>query len=153
MPDSVLERIAEELKTALATITEANDYPVTLSVSRATVRDIPKHLDLILHQGDGTRNDDAPTGLESWRQTFFAVAYVLPPDGDATPIDEYNNAIAASIYNALSEDTSRGGLAIDTVFEQVFPFPPIEGEFGGLTFVFSVEYRHSLGDANESVSD
>ncbi len=147
MSDSVLEQIAQNIETTLQGITRAAGYSFDLTVTRATHKNEPRHLRAYIFQLSPDEDEiNAPITKEQWKQAFAVVAYSIPTETDTTPFDQYNNEIAAAIHKELMRDYSRGGLAIDTTIKPTLYFPPLDGEFAGITFQFDVRYRHRLDD-------
>lgn len=139
---SVLEQIATNIEQTLATIKTPSGYQ--LSIQRARAVNSPRHLAGYIFQLSPTAIDDGIVGLDEWWQSFAVVVYTIPTADDATPVDSYNNDINAAIYTALMLDYSRGGLAIETKINPTLYFPPVEGEYSGITFMFDVHYRTAL---------
>jgi hypothetical protein len=139
---SVLERISQNVESTLGNLTTQSGYQ--LSIQRARLKVIPQHLSGFIYQLSPTDVTDAQIGTDEWKQSYAVVMYVQPTEDDTTPVDSYNNDIAATIYTALQEDLTRGGLALDTIIHPMLFFPPIEGEFSGITFMFDVHYRTAI---------
>lgn len=146
MPDSRLESIAKNVLTTLQTITTANGYPHTLEVARGKKINLPAHLRAYVFQLPPDDVEPSPINAEDWYQEFAVVVYVIPTEDDSVPVDEYNNAVQASIHKALMTDYTRGGYAINTIIRPTLFFPPEDGELAGITFLFRVHYRHKLDD-------
>jgi len=144
--DSVLEKISQNVLTTLQTITTPT-YAITLDVARATkVQRAPKHLNVDIFQVGPDPDDSEVVAADTWFQHYACVCYVQPGDDDTTPVDVYVNQIHAAMYHALMADVTRRGNAMNTVIMPYLPFPPINGEAGGLTFAFKVHYRTVIDD-------
>ncbi|HEV7297757.1 MAG TPA: hypothetical protein VGN72_00205 [Tepidisphaeraceae bacterium] len=142
---SVLERISENVLTSLQAITTENGYEIKLDVHRAKAVNEPRHLKSIIHQLSPVEDEESSVmGYSGWLQPYAVVTYVIPLDDDETPIDTYNNQVAMALHKALAADTTRGGLAIDTLIRPMLYFPPVQGEYAGTTAIFDVRYRHIL---------
>lgn len=145
MADSILEQIAQNVLTVVGGVTTTNGYAYQLDVARAKKINTPAHLKAYVFQLSPDDDViDAPITQEQWKQNFAVVVYVIPTEEDSTPVDVYNNQIAAAIHKELMKDYSRGGHAINTVIKPTLYFPPVDGELAGITFMFDVIYRHSL---------
>lgn len=141
--DSVLEDIAQNVLTTLATVTTSNDYENTLTVSRlAAAPMIPDDNRVYVFQGVTTKQT-APVRHYQWLQQFVAVAYVIEADSSSTPIDSRLNSIVGDIGKALMIDPTRGGFAIDTIIEGAEPFLEDDGGmvYHGTRVVFDVSYK------------
>lgn len=136
---SVLERISENVGTTLASLTTQGGYQLT--ITRAPWKLVPSHLTGYIFQLPPSDITNSSTMTDEWKQAYAVVVYVIPNEDDATPVDTYNNDIAATIYTALKADYTRGGLAIDTIIQPTLYFPPISGEASGITMLFDVHYR------------
>jgi hypothetical protein len=139
---SVLERIASNVASTLAGMTTAGGY--NLTITRAKRVNQPAHLQGYIYQLSENPIEDAQIGTDEQKQPFAVVVFVIPAEDDDTPVDTYNNDIAATIKTALMSDFSRGGLAINTEITQTLYFPPVAGEFSGITLMFNVHYRNLL---------
>ena len=117
-----------------------------LAVQRAMATTEPAHLLAVIFQNPADRVDDAAVGTDEWVQQYAIVVYVVPLEGDQTPVDSYSNAAFGAISKALMADPYRGGLALNTVVQAPLFFPAVAGEFAGLTFNFDVQYRAAIDD-------
>lgn len=151
---TVLERIAQNVLTTLTGVTLAMPDGSTpgLTIRRATASTSPAHLSGVIFQNSADGVEDAPVMTDEWVQQFAVVVYVIPFEGDATtppdptPVDAYNNAIIGALYRAIKADYTRGGLAVNTVVQGPLMFPPVAGEYDGVTFNFEVSYRNVTDD-------
>ncbi len=153
LPATVLELIAQDV---LATIDGLSvPMPValadgsttfTLNAEREPQKAEPGPFRVEIKQSGGDRIDEAAQGTDEWVQQFHAVVYVLLAEDDPTGLDVYGNAIVGALHRALMEDYTRGGHALNTIVQAPVFFPPVAGEFDGLTFNFDVQYRHLLDD-------
>jgi hypothetical protein len=143
----VVEQISVNVLATLQNCTVANGYGYDLAITRAKFKNEPAHLNGVIFQVSPDDVQDAGTQSEEWWQMYAVVVYILPTEDDETPIDTYNNACFAAIHNELQKDVTRDGLAVDTVPMPPLFFPPVEGEFGGMTYNFKVHYRTRLDDA------
>jgi hypothetical protein len=147
---SLKERIALNVLSTVGSLLTQNGYQ--LAISRALAKTNPSHLSGEIFQLSPTDVADASIGTDEWKQAFAIVVYVIPTEDDTVPVDSYNNDIDASLYTALMADPHRGGLALDTIIEPTLYFPPVEGEFSGITFMFQVRYRHAIDKPYVSLS-
>jgi hypothetical protein len=149
MAISILERIAANVlstinNVALPNVTTTAGNPQTLKAIRPLKKTTPSHLLAVLFQLSPELDNDSPLMTDQRWQLFTVVVYVLPSETDTTPIDSYNNDIAAALQLALMADYSRGGLAINTRMMPTIYFPPVDGEVCGIAFNFMVQYRTTL---------
>jgi hypothetical protein len=146
---SVLERLATNIESTIANLQTQGGYQLT--ISRATKKINPAHLAGFIYQLPAQMVNDAMIQSNEWRQQFAIVVYVIPLDDDTTAVDTYNNDIAASLHMALMNDYTRGGLALDTIVMPTMYFPPVDGEFSGITFIFDIHYRTTLDKPYQSM--
>jgi hypothetical protein len=146
MADYVLERIAQNVATSLAGITAGDTYKNTLNITRAKKKNEPRHLAGFIFQLSPDDVQSGATQADEWVQPFAVVLYVMPTDDDTTPVDQFNNNVFGDMYKAIMADYSRGGLAVNTEVKPPLFLPPVQGEFGGITFQFDVRYRNRIDD-------
>lgn len=139
-----LEIIAEDIDSTLAGITETNGYDYTLSVERAKKKNEIEHLKAVIHQTAATNTTPDGQVSDERSATFVVVAYVLP-ENDNDDYDTINRYLAAAIELELLKDHTRGNNAIDTIIGDVVNMPGDDGEFGGFSLQFTVNYRYQFG--------
>jgi hypothetical protein len=142
MGKSVLERIALNRESTVANLITPAGYQ--LRICRARQVNPPAHLQGYIFQLSPEDINDAMTGSDEQKQAFAIVMHVMPAEDDITPIDTYNNDIAAALRTALMADYQCGGLALNTIIVPTLYFPPIAGDVAGITFLFDVHYRTAL---------
>ncbi len=152
--DPIIEQIAQNLKSAVSAITTANGFQQDLTCVRPLSNDWesnerPRDNLVLLVQMPATRDDAISTagnsGLYGERALYELQCYVCPGDDSTTPIDTLLNRIRADVRKKLMEDPTRGGLAIDTEFEESVPFEHSQG-ISGLALSFAVRFRTPFDD-------
>jgi len=149
MSTPVLEQIASNIETSVNEITEANGYSQDLTAVRPRRNDYkdvsPDDLTVLIFQGDEEIVETAPIGVAEYRQPFMLFALVIDSDSETASMDTRRNQVRADIIKKLMTDTSRGGLAIDTLVEPSRMFDDEDG-FAGIAVNFSVFYRTKPDD-------
>jgi hypothetical protein len=146
--DPLVEKIAQNVLTTLQTIVAGvtvgtTAYNYTIAAQRHS-RDGDKraHLNAILVQADPRAVVPAPIpNTLEWRQPFHCGVYIIPAEGDATPIDQYLNRAIADVQKAIMVDRYRGGLALDTQIVAPSIVTNDELKFDIAVVQFEVHYR------------
>lgn len=112
----VSEIIAVNVLETVQGVTVESGYNYDLTAQRHMKSgDKRAHLNAILLQDDPREATDTKAyNTMEWWLPFHIGVYVIPLEGDATPIDTYCNAIAADVQKALMVDRYRGNNALDT---------------------------------------
>ena len=139
---SVLERIAINQETTLGNV--ITEGKLVLSIRRARAKNEPAHLAGFIYQLPPADVADAAVSTDEFKQAFALVVYVIPAEDDETPVDTYNNDIAAAAVEALMSDYTRGGLALNTIIQPPLYFPSVAGDYAGITLLWEVHYRTKL---------
>ena len=138
----IVELIAQDIFGVLQTVNTTNGYSYDLVPERASMQGAnPTHLLCILYQLDPDRNDSESNGLDGWIQPFAIDVFVIPSQSDTTPVDQYKNIIYAEIYQALMQDYSRSGYALDTLIHSPLHFKAANGTYDGFALQPEVTYR------------
>ena len=148
MSTPIIELIAENVKTAINAVTEANGY----NQNHTAVR--PKKVDYASPWNDLTAlvcqvEADVIDGVQSctsWRQYFLIVVMVVESDTATASIDTRHNQIASDIEKQIMVDHTRGGNAVDTKIVEKMPFDPDDESPGGVAVKISVDYRTPVGN-------
>lgn len=146
MSYTILEQIAQALKTRLETVTAANGYTVTLSsVKRPTKFGnwTPEHLVCLLTQED-PQPEESTFDADHRACVFLAHVGVSDSDDSDEPIDTLLNGLAGDLEKAIFAERKLGGLAEN--IEILGPQKWQEKGFVGITLRFRVSYRHAKGD-------
>lgn len=115
----VVERIAQDLMTALATITSTR-FTLALPIVRpARLGDwTPADHQVLLVQAEAVRltEGDVEAGAGQglaicWAQLFFADLILLPTGDTTVPLDQAFNVFLSAAVKAVMADKTRGGLA------------------------------------------
>ncbi len=143
----VIEHIAEDIKTAIEGITEANGFNQDLTAIRPKrivfANTIPDDLTVLIVQADETEGE-SPVGTKEWIQAFIIMALVIDSDKATDSIDTRINKVRADVEKKLKEDPYRGGHAIDTDIDSSLIFD-VE-EFSGIEIRVLVTYRVQYDD-------
>jgi len=155
--EPLVEDIAEDIRSTIATITIANGYKQDLLPLRPTSNDwrtgTPQiNGRVIIVQEDPDEDEATSTGgnsgLLGWIQPFALVCYVLASDKEETPIDTRTNRVRADLEKALTNgeaSRTRGGRAIDTFVGPPQAFDANAGSTGIIVLII-VRYRTKDND-------
>lgn len=109
MSEPVIELIAEELETRLATVTEGNGYHQTLTVVRPSRRGIDSeknNLAVITQDAIEVDEDIAEGGIcnsfQQWKLTFGIELLSRQSDTDDTPVEKLINRLWADCIQAIT---------------------------------------------------
>jgi hypothetical protein len=150
MPTPIIETFAAALKTRLETITTGSDYNYSPTVVRRVKRsDDPAHLQIRILQPDREPVEGAEDRSE-WIQPFQIRLVVMPPDGDAVPLDTYRNLFAADVEKCLDIDAQPAWWStiagiVQCTLDGPFSFDE-EADYDGCEFILNCHYRHVRGD-------
>lgn len=142
MATSILEQIAEDIKTTINEITTENEFNQNLNAIRPRRIDFLEgfnDLDVLINQVEAEQLD-GPTMCFQWLQFYVLTAFVIDSDTSTTSIDTRLNAVAADIQKKLIEDQTRDGLAELTGIDSVTPFDGDPGEPTGIAIKIWVQY-------------
>lgn len=149
METPVIELIAENIKVALAEITEAAGFNQTLHPVRPKRSDFEQtswdDLTVLISQTEA-EDQKAEMGFKGWRQYFILTAIVIDAKTVQTPIDTRLNRVTADIVKKLYADTRRNDLAYDTNIHSAVPFIDEETAMSGIAIQISVDYRTKEDD-------
>ena len=119
------EQISRQILTTLKGVTVEAGYGVTLKAQRATRPPPPaEKLLAVLYEGDDVVVDDGSgdgggaIGLTTWLRPYAVLVYAMGAESDTEPYDALLNLARASVEKALVVDTSRGGLARNTILQE-----------------------------------
>ena len=152
MTEPLIERIALNLATTLATVTTANGYHQDVAdVIRPTRLADDGLVDrrVLLGQGEPSEAEDSSEAFKTWLQPFPAVLYVRPSEKDSTPVDTLVNRFRTDVEKAVMVDQTRGGLALDTLVRAYENVLSEDGALGGVVVHVEVLYRHRVEDPND----
>ena len=140
----LIETIAVEIAAQISEITVANGYNQDLVPVRSKRNDFsdiaPVDGKVLIWQGEERAPGAEAVGTEEWLQEFLLIAIVTDGDAAATSIDTRLNQVRADIQKKLLLDHTRGGNAIDTMFEGSAKFDDGKG-FSGIVVNCVVHYR------------
>lgn len=149
MSTVVIEQIAQKIATRLAGVSGATVVRPKRIGSDPGIGN--KYIWLI--QGDAFKNEDASAEgnpkLQAWDQAFHLDVFMRETDADTLPMDQRINTFIGQIITKLTEPSlweTWEGLAIETNFTDVQPFPPIDGTHSGAELTMNVLYRHREND-------
>ena len=150
----IVELITRNIETTLASVTMPERFwlhptdSVTVLRPTKTGEYSPRHLQMVLVQGDPTRATDLdipgnPPAV-GWRQAYSVNCVIIVAERSSWSIDEAANIFWANVVKTVSADPQRGGLANDTVLLA----PQLWREIGyeGITVEFDVIYRCAEND-------
>jgi hypothetical protein len=153
MAETVRERILATLKTTLEEITKDNGYRSDVeSVQRYmqhgnTLTDVPC---IIINSGPD-RWDDDNTVIMSAVFTVFLDIWIRQDEDDTVPTDKILNDLLADVFEAIKEDTTLDGDALDIKFRSIDPFETIEGQpHAGVTVELEIMYRFKQDDPEKT---
>lgn len=118
-PDPILIRIVNDVEKALSLVAPPL-YPVTLVTDRPTqLKPSIAEGRCTVELGNAERAPmtDTSNGTIRWHQQLLVTVCTLIPDDNTMPFDQMFAWYVAAIEKALLADTSRGGIAIDTIPE------------------------------------
>lgn len=161
MANAVVENLALRIVDRLKTIAVGDTYNNTVNrVLRPTRTDWSvgmgiDHLDIILEQGERTREDELSDGSPAaiaWLQSFILYGFVVLSDNESTPVDQVVNDFAADIEKALTIDVQwpdgdgDDHLAIDSRITSVSPILDPAGEYSGCIVTYDCLIRTQEND-------
>jgi len=145
----LIEKIAENIKTAIAAITTGAGFNQTLIPIRPKRNDFAAaawdDLTVLINQAEAEEHEGG-YGAKEWRQNFILVCIVIDDETATTSIDTRLNQVSSDIFKKLLEDPGRGGLAIDTNIHAAKPFIDDETAMSGIAVQVSVDYRTKEND-------
>lgn len=149
--ETVRERILDNLKTTLESITTANGYSFDFAagqVERWSMHGngIVNTPAIVISPGDEEERD-APYPYEECLLHVYLDTFFSHSDGDTTATDTYLNRLQGDIKKSVLIDGTRGGNAIDTNVIGSTPFEIIEGQpYAGIIIELGIRYRHLRSD-------
>ena len=153
-PDTIEERIRDDIVTTLQSVTTGNGWRQTLSVVGRKQRGdytIVNNL-CIVYADDPTPVEQASYIDHELEQDFAICFYKVQDETGTTDIDELIANTAGDIQSALCQITThqRGGLALRTMPKGRIGFQEESGEFAGCIVVVTVQYGTRWGDPTAS---
>lgn len=149
MATPITESIAVNIATAINAITVANGFEQNLTAVRRRRLDFsdikPEDLKVLIIQAEDELPDEEAVGSNEWLQVYFLEAFVIDSDSAATSIETRTSKVRDDIRKKLTEDTTRGGYAIETMLRAAVPFDDGEG-FTGIELEIAVHYRTQWND-------
>lgn len=149
MADTIREKIMDNIKTVLETITTGNGYENTIaSVQRwrQTGNNLKNLPAVIVEEGPEDNEEDA-FPLATCKLTVFLTLFIRQLESDSTDTGEKLNSLLGDIKKALKVDITRDSNAVDTSFKSITPFETDEGQTAaGLIIETFVLYRHQQTD-------
>lgn len=149
MPDTIRERIFQNIESVLATIRIVNGYDNDIqSVQRwrqngNTLKDVPA----VIVSAGTERNEDKPFPLTTCNVSVFLDLWIRENESSVQGTEILLNSLLGDIKKALKIDIARAGNAIDTNFGDTLPFETVEGEaHAGLVIEVLIKYRHLQTD-------
>jgi hypothetical protein len=148
MATAIVELIAQNIATALATVTVANGYANTLIVERrkpagnAPVRDGLA----VLFQGDPEAGSGQPLQRREWRQPFHVLLCATQADSESGNIDARLNSLRADVEKVLLAAPNRGGYAVDTELQPPHFATNTHGDVEAVVVTVEVTYRTAWND-------
>jgi len=111
----IVELIARDVLATVAGVKEAAGFNYNLTAQRHSVDgDKEVHLNAVIVQQDPELLNDKVPNTNEWLQSFEVGVFILPAQGDPTPIDQYVNLIRSDVERAVMVDRYRSGNALDT---------------------------------------
>ena len=150
MADSIREKIMQNIKTTLLTISVANGYVNEISSVQRwaqagnNLADVPC---IIINAGPETLQQKP--GLVAECRLSVMIDLWIRHDTTANPgsTDAILNSIFADIEKALMVDYTRGGYAVNTYVTNVVPFETAKGQpYAGLIIETEILYMHFVSD-------
>jgi len=147
MPETVRERIIENIKTTLEGIKKASGY--NFDFSGETVQRWSMHGNslvnlpaVIISSGDEEERS-SPYPLEECTLSVYLDVFYVNEENEETSTDTYLNRLQGDIKKAILEDHTRGGHAIDTNVLGTTPFETAEGQhYAGIIIELEIKYQH-----------
>jgi len=137
------------LEAEVNAITEANGYQQDLTAIRPKRvdwwNDAPVDRNVLIVQGNPTREEETPRQTLLWRQPFILMAIVIDSDDATAAIDTRINTIRADIEKKLLVEPTHGGLALDSEVAEPVYFGESDA-FSGIGVVVEVLYRTAWND-------
>jgi hypothetical protein len=149
--ETVRERILQNIKTVLESVTIANGYnfdftPATVqrwSMHGNRMVDMPM---VVISPGDEDESS-MPNPFEECLLTLYLDIFFVNDENDPVPTDTYLNRLQGDIKKAVLQDPTRGGEAVDTDVLGTTPFETTEAQpYAGIIMEVRVRYRHLRTD-------
>jgi len=155
MPETVREKILQNLKTTLEGITVANGYnfdfaPETVqrwSMHGNSLVNLPA---VIISCGD-EGEQSVPYPFEECALSVYLDCFYVNDEDEAISTDTYLNRLQGDIKKAILADHTRGGHAVDTNVLGTTPFETTEGQhYAGIIIEVEIKYQHQRLDPTVS---
>jgi hypothetical protein len=149
MSDSVREKILENIRTTIATVTIANGYVNTLaSVQRwKQIGNSCKDIPCVVIVEDSENKKPVPNPNFSCILPVDILIYTRQEESDTRSTGTLLNSLLADVEKVLMVDVTRGGYAHDTNITGNDPFPTVPGEpAAGIILNIEIEYQHTQTD-------
>lgn len=148
----VVEAITLNVLATVAQVTTADNWSHTIiptRTRRSGVVSDPNVISAVLREGDRVPQP-SPQGAKDWHQPYELRLEAFESDAsDAPPARQVLQVAAAEVEDALRQDYTRNGLAINTMFDEA-PQWPNDGESHGsadaILVKFTVWYRTLLNN-------
>ena len=151
----IIEQILLDVVETVNGITTDNGYQQDLTAVRPTRLDLDDEgpgddgTVVVVHsdpEPDAEHSNAGNPARQAWSLGLVLVAYVIPSDAAATPIDTLINRVRADIEKALQVDPTRGGLAVWTRPAGSQKFIQEGGATTGVAVFADVLYRTPAND-------
>lgn len=146
--EPIVEQIAQEIAAVIDTVTTAGGYQQTLTAVRPAMLDwtdvTPDNGSVLLVYDDEEDTEQEALGTDERIQRFECVILIIDASGESVSHDTRCARAAADLRKALSEDRTRGGLAIDTFLLSAYFSRDLE--FPGIVVPVQVQYRTEYDD-------
>jgi hypothetical protein len=140
---SIIEQIRLNVLTTLQGLVTAHTASIIIEPARFGLPDGLVDKALVLLQGETAEQPDEIESHKGWATTFEIYCIARPDDSTTTPIDSALNELRSQVEQALLADTSRGGLAIDTVVKSPSYYVHPKGAFMAVIATAEVLWRHA----------
>ncbi|MCK9555013.1 hypothetical protein M0R36_04250 [bacterium] len=151
MNETVREKILQNLKTTLESITTDNGYNFDFNADTVqrwsmhgnSLVDVPT---VILSPGDEEEKGGTLPYIQC-ELTVYLDVFFINNESDSIVTDTYLNRLQGDIKKAVLSDYSRGGYAIDTNVRGTTPFETTEGQqYAGIIIEIGITYQHKRND-------
>jgi hypothetical protein len=149
MDKTIVQQIADQLKSTLAGITKNAGYSIDLDVTERAlpINEISDRLCIVVPEDAEEAETNADGENERWWYQPFAVVICLigkdADDGNKTPLDARQNEVWADVFKQIMLDRTLNGLALDV------RVGGIERDAEGLIVPVRVHYRTLYDDITQ----
>lgn len=155
MAETIREKIIEDIKTTLETITIANSYQNDIqSVQRwkqsgNSLIQVP----CIIVNAGPEEKEQRPGLMTSCKLSVMIDLWIRHDENDVPgSTDKLLNSLLGDIEKALMADYQRSNNAVNTRILRNISFEAVEGQpYAGLIIEVEVEYRHKTTDPTQAV--